>query len=98
MRSASRVILGVTSNLMINETFVVLHVFSSFNRREVNGVNIHGIGILSCPRKEGPNAASSSESGNSLLLSMEFACLFNPFVQHSRGIFDWWGHLSQAGV
>ena len=80
MRLSSRVILGVISNFMTNEIFIVLHMFNSFNGREVNGIDVHGIGISYCPEKEGSDAASSSKSSNLFLLSMEFACLFESFI------------------
>ena len=88
MRLASRMILGVTSDFMADKAFVVLYMFYSLNGREVNGINVHGIGVLCCSGKEGSDAASSSEGSNSFLLSMEFACLFNPFIQHGGDVFD----------
>ena len=80
MRSASEVILDMASDLVTDETFIVLRMFSSFNRREVNGINVHDIGVLCCSGKEGSDTTSSLESNNPFLLSMEFAHLFNLFV------------------
>ena len=44
--SALRVILDVIFNLVIDEAFVILHMFGSFDGREANSVNVHGIGVL----------------------------------------------------
>ena len=94
MRLVPRVILGIAPNLVTDEAFIVLHMFSSFYRREANGINIHGIGVSCCSGKEGSDATSSLKSSNPFLLSMELACLFNPLVQHSGNIFDQQDHLS----
>ena len=81
-------ILGVTPNFVIDEAFVVLHMFCSFYRGEPNGINVHGVRVSHCSRKERPDAASFSEGSDSFLLSMELACLSNPFVQHDRNVLD----------
>ena len=81
-------ILGVAPILVTDEAFVVLHMFCSFYRRELNGINVHGIRILCCLGKERSDATSSSKSSNSFLLSMELACLFNLLIQCGGDIFD----------
>ena len=88
MRLVLRVILGVAPNLVTNEAFIVLHMFSSFYRREMNGINVHGIRVLCCPGKERSDATSSSESSNSFLLSMELACVtvFLSFLSSPYGL------------
>ena len=73
-------IFGVTSDLVTNEAFVVLHMFSSLNEGEVNSIDVHGIGVSQCPRKKGSDTTSSLEAHNPFLLGMEFACLFYPFI------------------
>ena len=88
MRLILRVVLDVAPNLVTYEAFIVLHMFSSFYRGETNGINIHGIRVSCCPKKERPDASSSLESSNSFLLSMEFACLSNPLIQHGGDVFD----------
>ena len=88
MRLISRVILGVTSNLVTDEALVVFHIFGSFYRREMNGINVHGIGVSHHSGKKRSDATSFSESSNPFLLSVELACLSNPFIQHSGDIFD----------
>ena len=88
MRSVPRVILGVAPNFVANKAFIVLHVFSSFYGGETNGINVHGIKVSCCPGKEKPDAFPSSESSDSFLLSMELACLSNPFVQHCGDVLD----------
>ena len=88
MRSIPRMILGVTPNLVTDEALVVFHMFSSFYGREMNGINIHGIGVLCCSGKERSDATSFLESSDPFLLSMELACLSNPLIQHSGDIFD----------
>ena len=75
-------------NFVADEAFIVLHVFSSFYGGETNGINVHGIRVLCCPGKERSDATSSLESSDSFLLSMEFACLSNPLIQHGGNIFD----------
>ena len=70
----------MTSNLVTDEAFVVLHMFGSLDGREVNGINVHGIGVSQYPRKEGFDTTSSSKSCDPFLLSMELACLFYPFI------------------
>ena len=86
--SILRVVLGVIPNFVTDEALVVFHIFSSFYRGEINGINIHGIRILCCPRKERSDATSSLESSDLFLLSMELACLSNPLIQHGGDIFD----------
>ena len=81
-------ILGVTPNFVTDEAFVVLHMFCSFYREEPNDINVHGIGVSHYFGKERPDAAFSSESSNSFLLSMELACLSNPFIQRGRDVLD----------
>ena len=78
----------MASNFVTDEAFVVLHMFCSLYRGESNGINIHGIGVSCCSGKERPDAASSSESSDSFLLSMELACLSNPFIQHDGEVLD----------
>ena len=80
MRSVLRVILGVTSNFVTDEAFVVFHIFSFFYGKETNGINVHAIWVLHCSGKEGSDAISSSESNNPFLLSVELACLSNPLI------------------
>ena len=80
VRLALRMILGVISDLVADEAFVVLHIFHSLNGRKANGVNVHDIGVSCCFKEEGSDAASSSESSDPFLLSVEFTCLFDPFV------------------
>ena len=75
-------ILGVTPDFVTDEAFIMLHMFCSFYRGELNGIDVHGIRVSCCSGKEKPDATSSSESSNSFLLSVELACLFNPFIQH----------------
>ena len=82
------VILYMAPDFVTNEAFVVLHMFHSFYRGELNGIDVHGIGVLCCSGKERPDAASSSESSNLFLLSMELACLFNPFIQRGGDVLD----------
>ena len=81
-------ILGVAPNLVTDDAFIVLHMFSSFYGGEMNGINIHGIRVLCYPGKERPDATSSSESSNSFLLSMELACLSNLLIQHGGDVLD----------
>ena len=81
-------ILGVAPNFVTDEVFVVLHMFCSFCREEPNGIDVHGIRVLYCFGKERPDAASSLESSDSFLLSMELACLSNPFIQHGGDVLD----------
>ena len=88
MGSVPWVILCMAPDFMADEAFVVLHMFCSFYRGEPDGVDIHGIRVLHCPGEKRPDAASSSEGGDSFLLSMELACLPNPFVQYGGDILD----------
>ena len=88
MRLVLSVVLDVAPNLVIDEAFIVLHMFSSFYRGETNGINVHGIRVSCCSGKERPDATSSSESSNSFLLCMELACLSNPFIQCGGDVFD----------
>ena len=81
-------ILCVALDFVADEAFVVLHMFHSFYGGELDGIDVHGIMVLRCPGKKGPDAASSLEGSDSFLLSMEFACLPNPFIQHGGDIFD----------
>ena len=81
-------ILCMAPNFVANEAFVVLHMFCSFYRGEPDGIDVHGIRVLCCPGKKGPDAASSSEGSNSFLLSMESACLPDLFVQHGGDVLD----------
>ena len=76
------------SNFVTDKALVVFHIFSSFYGGEMNGINVHGIRISCHPKKERSDATSSSESSNWFLLSMELACLSNPFIQHGGDIFD----------
>ena len=88
MGSVPWVILCVASDFVTDEAFVVLHMFHSFYRGESDGVDVHGIGVLCCSGKKRPDAASSSESSDSFLLSMELACLSNPFIQCGGNVLD----------
>ena len=81
-------ILSVTPDFVIDEAFVVFHMFSSFYGREANGINVHGIGVSHCFEKEGSDATSSWESSDLFLLSVELACLSNTLIQHGGDIFD----------
>ena len=94
MRSVLRMILGVASNLVTDQAFVVLYMFGSFYGREANSIDVHGIGVSCHSGKEGSDATSSSKSSDLFLLRVELACLFNPLVQHSGNIFDQQDHLS----
>ena len=88
MRLVLRVVLDVAPNLVTDEAFIVLHMFSSFYRGETNGINVHDIRVLCHSGKERPDATSSLESSNSFLLSMELACLSNPLIQRGGNILD----------
>ena len=88
MRLILRVILDVAPNLVTDEAFIVLYMFSSFYGGETNGINVHGIRVSCCPGKERPDATSSSKSSDSFLLSMEFACLSNPLIQYGGDVLD----------
>ena len=88
MRSVSGVILGVAPNLVTDEAFIMLHMFCSFYKGELNGINVHGVRISCCPGKERHDATSSLESSSSFLLSVELACLSNPLIQCGGNIFD----------
>ena len=88
MGSVLWVIFCVAPDFVIDEAFVVLHMFCSFYRGELNGINVHGIGVLCCSGKERPDATFFSESGDSFLLSMELACLSNPFIQRDGNVLD----------
>ena len=81
-------ILGVTSDFVTDKAFVVLHMFCSFYRGELNGINVHGVRVLCCSGKERPDAASSLKSSNLFLLSVELTCLSNPFIQHGGDVLD----------
>ena len=82
------VILCVAPDFVTDEAFVVLYMFCSFYGGEPDSINVHGIRVLHCSGKKRPDAASSSESSNSFLLSMELACLSNPFIQHGGNVLD----------
>ena len=88
MRSVPKVILCVASDFVTDEAFIVLHIFCSFHRGEPDGINVHGIRVSCCPGKERPDAPSFLESSDSFLLSMELACLSNPFIQHGGDVLD----------
>ena len=81
MRSVPPVILGVAPNLVTDEAFIVLHMFSSFYRGETNGINVHGIRVLCCSGKERPDATSSSESSDSFLLDCGIIKFVEPSFQ-----------------
>ena len=87
-------ILGVAPNLVTDEAFIVLYMFGSFYRREVNSIDVYDIGVSCHSGKEGSDATSFSKSSDLFLLRVELACLFNPLVQHSGNIFDQQDHLS----
>ena len=89
MRLVLRVILGTISYFIVDK----IHVVSSLDRREADGVNIHGIKILCWFQKKASDAASFLEGSNSFLLDMEFACLFDPFIQSGGNIFHQQDHL-----
>ena len=88
MGSVPWVIRCVASDFMTDKAFVVLHMSCSFYRGEPNSIDVHGIGVSHCFGKERPDAASSSESSDSFLLSMELACLSNPFIQCGGDVLD----------
>ena len=88
MGSVPWVILCMASNFVADEAFVVLHMFCSFYEGEPDGIDVHGVGVLHCSGKERPDAASSLESSDSFLLSIELACLSNPFIQHGGDVLD----------
>ena len=73
---------------MTDEAFVMLHMFCSFYGGEPDGVDVHSVGVLCCSGKKRPDAASSLESSDLFLLSMELACLSNPFIQHGEDVLD----------
>ena len=75
-------------DFVADEAFIMFHMFCSFYGGELDGVDVHGIRVLHCSGKKRPDAASSSEGSNSFLLSMELACLSNPFVQHCGDVLD----------
>ena len=77
MRLVSRVILGVTSNLVTDEALVIFHMFGSFYQKETNSINVHGIGVSHHSGKERSDATSFLKSSNPFLLSVELACLSN---------------------
>ena len=81
-------ILCVAPDFVADEAFVVLHMFRSFYGGEPDGVDVHGIRVSCCPEEKRPDAASSLEGNDSFLLSMELACLPNPFVQHGGDVLD----------
>ena len=81
-------ILGVAPDFVTNTAFIVLHMFCSFYWGEPNGINIHGVKVLCCSGEERPDATSSLESSDSFLLSVEFACLSNPFIQRGGDVLD----------
>ena len=76
-------ILCVAPDFVADEAFVVLHMFRSFYGGELDGIR-----VSCCSGKKRPDAASSSEGSNLFLLSMELACLPNPFVQHGGDVLD----------
>ena len=80
--------LGVAPNLVTDDAFIVLHVFSSFYGGETNGINVHGIRVSCCSGKERPDATSFLESSNLFLLSVKLACLSNPLIQHGGDVLD----------
>ena len=88
MGSVLWVILCVAPDFVADEAFVVLHMFCSFYGGELDGVNVHGIRVSYCPGEKRPDAASSSEGSDSFLLSIELACLPNPFIQHGGDVLD----------
>ena len=88
MGSVLWVIFCVAPDFVADEAFVVLHMFRSFYRGELDGIDVHGIRVSHCPGKKRPDATSSSEGSDSFLLSIELACLPNPFVQRGGDVFD----------
>ena len=75
-------------DFVADKAFVVLHMFCSFYGRELDGIDVHGIRVSRCPGEKRPDAASSLEGSNLFLLSMELACLPNPFVQRDGDVLD----------
>ena len=75
-------------DFVTDEAFVVLHMFHFFYGGEPDGIDVHGVRVLHCSGKKRPDAASSSEGSNLFLLSMELACLPNPFIQRDGDVFD----------
>ena len=55
-------------------------MFGSFYGREMNGINIHDIGVSYYSGKEETDATSSSKSSDPFLLSVKLACLSNPLI------------------
>ena len=67
MRSVPQVILGVAPNLVTDEAFIMLHMFSSFYRGETNGINVHGIRVSSCST---PLIATGEDSTPQMILTL----------------------------
>ena len=67
---------GVTSFFVADETLAVSHVLSPFAGREVDLVDIHGIGVRVCNLLSQGNVAvaSSSEFPESYHISVELSC------------------------
>ena len=75
-------------DLVTDEAFVVLHMFCSFYGGELDGIDVHDIRVSCCSGKKRHDAASSLEGSDPFLLSMELACLPNPFVQCGGDVLD----------
>ena len=88
MGSVLWVILYVAPDLVTDEIFVVLHMSHSFYGGEPDGIDVHGVRVSRCSGKKRPDAAFSLEGSNPFLLSMELACLPNPFVQRGGDVLD----------
>ena len=89
----------VASLLVTDETFVVTHMFSSFTGREIDPVNVHGVGVSGGTSKfhhlGGWNiaVASSSELPESYHILIELSCLIEPLFPFptSLFLFSWEG-------
>ena len=74
----------MASLLVTDEAFAVLHVLCSFSGREIDLVNVHGIGIsersgISCQLGQWDVAVSStSELSESYYVSVKLSCFVKP--------------------
>ena len=78
---------------MTDETFAVTHMFSSFTGREIDPVNVHGVGVSGGTSKfhhlGGWNiaVASSSELPESYHILIELSCLIEPLFPFPAHLF-----------
>ena len=83
----------MTSLLVTDEAFVVLHVLSSVPGREVDLVDIHGIGIPSrpggscCLSRWNIAMPSTSELPELYHISVELSCLIKPLFPFPASLF-----------